>query len=85
MLFRSLKDKYAELIMQLVGRSFNPLELIAVGLNTNTLYELINEGVLELINDNPEGILDYEGENKIVFNYGNRFNSLKWYGYYDNN
>ena len=80
-----LKDKYAELIMQLVGRSFNPLELIAVGLNTNTLYELINEGVLELINDNPEGILDYEGENKIVFNYGNRFNSLKWYGYYDNN
>ncbi|MBO5144312.1 MAG: radical SAM protein [Lachnospiraceae bacterium] len=80
-----LKDNNAEMIMKLEGRSFTPVELIALGLNTNTLYELINEGILELTNDNPEEILPYEGENVIEFNYGNRFNSLKWYGYYDNN
>lgn len=80
-----LKDRYAKLVIQLVGHIFYPEELMSLGMNTNTLYELINEGILEVINENPENILSYEGENKMVFNYGNRFNSLRWYGYYDNN
>lgn len=80
-----LKDSNADLVMKLSGRNFTPIDLINLGLNTNTLFELINEGILELENHNPEDVLPYEGENMIEFNYGNRFNFLKWYGYYDNN
>lgn len=81
-----LKDDSADLVIKLAGRIYTSIDLINLGLNTNTLFELINEGILELDNsDNGGEILPYEGENVIKFNYGNRFNSLKWYGYYDNN
>ena len=80
-----IKDKCADLVINLVGKFYNPVELSALGLNTSTLFELINEGFLDLINEKPEGLMPYDGDCLIEFNYGNRFNSLKWYGYYDIN
>lgn len=80
-----LKGKSADFIINLIGGDFSPGELMHLGMNTNTLFELVNEGIMELENVSPKELLPYEGECEFEFYYGNRFNSLKWYGYYDNN
>ena len=60
-------------------------QMLEIGINTNTLFDLINEGFLDVSDFVNDEQLAYEGESQIHFTYGNRFNSLKWYGYYDNN
>lgn len=60
-------------------------EAMQVGYTTDTLYELINEGFLEFVNYGEGVALPYNDDNQIEFVYGNKFNKLKWYGYYDAN
>lgn len=60
-------------------------EFFNYGLNTNSIYELINEGFIEIFNEKNGVKLDYTGNVIFNFNYGNKFNQFKWYGYYDNN
>lgn len=81
----SLNGNDGKYIIDIISSNKTVKQLLDNGLNTNTIFELINEGFLEIVFDGNEPILDYEGNILISFNYGDKFNSLKWYGYYDNN
>ena len=60
-------------------------EAIKLGFNTDTIFDLINEGFLDFSEYGNGMQLNYCNENQIEFVYGNKFNELKWYGYYDAN
>ena len=79
-----IKGNLASFLMK-IKEDTNINEFFNFGLNTNSIYKLINEGFLEIFNYENGIKLDYTGDDIIDFNYGNKFNKLKWYGYYDNN
>lgn len=71
-----------------IFNNFNQITVekaVKVGYTTDTLYELINEGFLEFFNYGEGVALPYNDNEQIEFVYGNKFNQLKWYGYYDAN
>lgn len=58
-------------------------QLLKEGISTNNIYDLINENFMSIVNEGDGEVLEYVGEDILNINYGNKFLSLKWYGYYD--
>ena len=58
-------------------------DLIKRGLNTNTLFCLLDEHFLCIDSVGDGEALSYEGEEQIKIIHGSAFERLKWYGYYD--
>lgn len=63
--------------------------ILAYGITSNTLYALLEEEFLELSEQQPEksgkqdSPLNRSGNLQVSFQYGNTFNKMRWYGYYD--
>jgi hypothetical protein len=64
-------------------QDFSVSDLLAIGFSVQSVFGLIYEGFLEIIAIGSTPLLEASHEQRITFNYGNRFNQLKWYGYYD--
>jgi len=79
-----LSGNDANSLIKLLNRDTTVEEMVRMGFNTNTIYELINEGFIDLHHKTKQIKVEYEGDTLLSFEYGNRFNQLKWYGYYDN-
>jgi len=63
-----------------------PMEyLLNNGFTPQFVFDLVNEGFLEIVTLGEGDIVRYSEEPHFGFVYGNKFNQLKWYGYYDNN
>ena len=60
-------------------------ELVEFGLNTNTIYTLINNGFLEIDFKGEGSTIMYDGPLSIEIITGNIFNKNRWYGNYDAN
>lgn len=60
-------------------------DILKNGLTVDDLYELVNEGFLCIYKNGVMGTLEYSNQNTIELIFGNKFNDLKWYGYYDSN
>jgi len=71
---------------ELVYKSFDNAfvaDVLNEGFTTGDIFNLINEGFVQISNNGAMEVLEYSNRNTIEFTQGNRFNSLKWYGYYD--
>ena len=75
---------YAELVNDKF-KNLSVKEAMELGFTTNTIYDLLNEGFIDIVNYGDGKQLKYYADNQIKFVYGNKFNELKWYGYYDAN
>jgi len=63
-----------------------PMEyLLNNGFTAQFVFDLVNEGFLKIVMPGKGDIVRYSEEPHFSFVYGNKFNHLKWYGYYDNN
>jgi hypothetical protein len=58
--------------------------LLKNDITTQFIFDLVNEGFLEISIAGTGNILQYSGKNQFDFIYGNKFNRMRWYGYYDN-
>lgn len=58
-------------------------DALNLGFNSDTIFDLIDEGFITITESGSGMPLKYENSSQVDFCYGNRFNSLRWYGYYD--
>ena len=79
-----LQGSMAELVYETFKNAIVS-DLLDIGLTTDDLYELINEGFVQICKPGVMEIMEYSNQNSIDFIYGNKFNDLKWYGYHDTN
>jgi hypothetical protein len=77
-----LSDPFLQKISECTG-DFSISDALLQGGSLPSLFELICEGFLEITVAGNGISLDCSGKARIEFNYGNKFNELKWHGYYD--
>lgn len=70
-------------LTKIVG--FPVQDVICSGITTNTLFDLIDEGFLEIDRNGGVDCKVYNGRHQIAFHYGMEFSKMHWYGYYDMN
>jgi len=79
-----LQGETAELVYELFNNAI-VLDIVNKGFTIDDLYELINNGFVQIINTGVMDIIEYSERNTIQFIYGDKFNDSKWYGYHDSN
>lgn len=77
-----IKGNDAKIILEkIINRTVR--EIISLGITSNTIFNLIDKGIIEAINGNSSKQINYTGEQQIMFFYGNELTKNKWYGFYD--
>jgi hypothetical protein len=81
--FVYFKDHFAKILCNATSE-ISMEYMLKNGLTAQFIFDFISEGFLEILRSGQGVALRYSDETHFDFIYGNKFNRLKWYGYYDN-